>query len=383
MSVSCDYLVIIHRIFIDNKPKKGGVDIIIDYLLNNGNKVCLVEHPLEYAGSSIISYKSDIVKKINVVPGNVPFRWIAEIFVTAYFILKNFEPIPVCIAVDPLNVLQALVLRRFKRINKIYFHCVDYSKRRFKNFFLNNIYHYIYCLALNKSDICGVVSKRMMEQFSKIVKDKDKLFWIPNTPLFKECNIDFKKRNKYSVVTMSGRVDDKTNYNSIFNVLGRLKKDFPQMDFKIIAKIEDEEYVKELKMYIQDVGLQDRVHFLGFFPDPSGLRDILIDCGVGMTSYVFNRVGYYMEYADSLKIREFASYGLPIVADSICGTSLEAEEHRCGFVADSEEEVERTLRLLWSDDILYQEYCKNALEWARSNDKRKIMEGLLQKIYAS
>lgn len=380
MVFSCDCLVIIHRIFIDNKPKKGGVDIIIDFLLDNGNRVCLVEHPLEYAGNSVISYKSDIIKKINVIPRDIPFRWIAEILFTTYFILKNFKPIPFCIAVDPLNVLQALILKRFKRIDKIYFHCVDYSKKRFKNFFLNNIYHYIYCFALNRSDICGAVSKRMMGQFSKIIKDENNLFWIPNTPVFKERNIDFKKRNKYSVVTMSGRVDDKINYKNIINVLARLKKDFSEIEFKIIAKIEDEKYAEELKTYIQNAGLDERVSFLGFFPNPSELEEILINCGVGITSYSFERVGYYMEYADSLKIREFASYGIPIVADSICDTGFEAEENKCGFVADSEEEVEGALRFLWSNDRLYQEYCKNALEWARCNDKKRILEELIKKI---
>lgn len=382
---SCDYLVIIHRIFIDGMPKKGGVDIIIDYLIENQARLCLVEHSLEGGDNSLFSLRNsldrtDTIKKINIAPTRGPFRWLGEIFVTASFIRKNFDFIPYCIAVDPLSVLQALLLKRFKKVGRIYFHCIDYSKRRFKNCLLNGIYHHIYRFALNRADICGAVSRPMIQCFSDIVKDKDKLFFIPNTRIFKERNLDFNKRNKYSVVIMSGRVDDKNNYRAIINALASLKSSFPDVELKIIGKIEDELFVRGLKDYVEESGLDGRVSFLGFFPNPGDLEDVLANSGIGMTAYIASKVGYYMEYADSLKIREYASYGLPIVADGICDTVFEAQRNKCGFVADTAEDIEETLRKLWGDDGLYREYCRNALDWARKNDKRKILKRLIEKI---
>lgn len=361
------------------------MDIIIDYLLDNKNKLCLVEHSLESGNDSIFRIKNhlggdDTIRDVNIIPSMAPFKWLGEIFFTVSFILRKFSFIPCCIAVDPLNVLQALVLKKFKKVGKIYFHCIDYSKRRFKNYLLNGIYHHIYRFALNRADICGAVSRPMIEYFSNIIEDKDKLLFIPNTRIFKERNLNFNKRNKYSVVIMSGRVDDKNNYRAIINALANLKSGFPGAELKIIGKIEDELFVKGLKDYVRNYGLDGKVSFLGFFPNPRDLEEILANCGIGMTAYVASKVGYYMEYADSLKIREYAAYGLPIVADSICDTAFEAREHKCGFVADTEVEVEKALRMLWENDALYQEYCGNALEWARRNDKKRIMEELIGKI---
>lgn len=376
---SCDYLVIIHRLFIDDKPKKGGVDIILDYLSNNGAKICLVEHSLESKGGSIFR-TGGAVKRVNIFPNIMPFRRLMEVLVTAVFVLRSFEFIPCCIAVDPLNVLPALILKRFKKIGRIYFHCIDYSERRFENYLLDKIYHHIYRFALKRADICGVVSRRMMRKLSALTNDEEKLIFIPNSPVFKEYNIDLEKRNKYSVVIMSGRIDEKTNYKTIFDILAELGKDFPRIDFKIIAKLEDDAYVSELKEYIKEKGLENKIFFLGFFPNPSDLMEILVNCGVGITSYSLDKAGYHTEYGDSLKIREYALYALPIVADSTCDTAFEAEENRCGFVADTKEDITKALKKLWENDSIYEEYSRNALEWAKTNDKKVILRNLFGRL---
>lgn len=371
----CDYLVIIHRLFIDKMPKKGGVDIIIDYLIDNGNTISLVEHPLESNGRSIFTIR-DSKNGVDTVAKRIPR--LLEILVTVIFILRNFRFIPYCIAVDPLNALSAIILKKIKKVGMVYFHCIDYSPQRFKNRILNMVYHGIYQFALNRADVCGVVSRRMLQDFHADLRDK--MYFIPNSPVFKERSIDLGTRNKHCAVIMSGRIDEKTNYENIINVLVRLKVYYPNIEFKIIAKTEDNIYERSLKEYIKDVGFDGQVSFLGFFPNPSDLEGILANCGVGLTSYSFDKAGYHTEYGDSLKIREYASYGLPIVADNICDTAFEAQENKCGFVVNNEAELENALRILWEDDNTYRDYANNALQWARRIDKRQILDGLISRI---
>ena len=43
--------VFIHRLYYDENPKKGGLDLIIDFLLEHGYAVYLAEFPLNYAQS--------------------------------------------------------------------------------------------------------------------------------------------------------------------------------------------------------------------------------------------------------------------------------------------------------------------------------------------
>ncbi len=383
---NCDYLVIVHRIFLEGKAKRGGADIIMDALLEKGKTICLLEHSLDYNNDSLFKIlegnREEIVKTVKIIPSKPPLRWLIEIFQSVNVLFRKFDFIPCCMGVDPLNVIVALVLKKAKRIGKIYFHCIDYSENRFGNRILNKIYSLIYRYVLRKADVCGVVSERMLDKFISFGIEKEKLVFIPNSPLLKEINLDSKNRNKFSIVIMGGRVDAKCDYRKIIRVLAKLKPAFPQLEFRIIGAMEDKTFLGELKEYIDRFDLSNRVSFLGFFPNPDDLQQVLVSSGIGMTSYIPCKTGHYGIYGDSLKIREYALYGLPVVADDMYSTAFEAEKYKCGFVVVNEEEMLAALTRLWSEEGLYEEYSANALKWAKQFDKRNILEELLLRLEA-
>ena len=172
-------------------------------------------------------------------------------------------------------------------------------------------------------------------------------------------------------------MDDQFDFRKVIRVLVKLKKDFPQLEFKIIGAIEDKECFIRLKEYIRSFNLDHQVSFLGFFPEPRDLQQVLLHSGIGVTAYIPSKTGHYGIYGDSLKIREYALYGLPIVADNMCSTAFEVEEYKCGFVVKNEEEMINAIKKLWSEDGLYEQYSANAVKWAKELDKRKILEKLL------
>lgn len=376
-----DYLVIVHRLYINGKPKKGGADMIVDFLLKKESKICLLEHPLEYNNDSffkILEKKVEtILKIVKIVPSSPPFRWLVEIFKSISFVFRNFDFIPCCIAVDPLNVITAWFLKKLKKIDKIYFHCVDYSESRFSNRIFNKIYLFLYFFALRKADISGVVSERMLCKFTSHGIKKERLFFIPNSPTVKNHNIDFEKRNKFSLVITTVKVDDTCNFKRIIRVLAKLSLNFPKAELRIIGGMDNQKYLKELKEYIVTLQLENRVSLLGFFPNPNELHNVLATSGIGVTAYIPSKTGHFGMYGDSLKIREYASYGLPIVADDMYGTAFEAEKYECGFVALNEDEMISAIKRLWTEEGLYEKYSKNALQWSEEFDKKKIIEKLL------
>lgn len=382
---NCDFLVIIHRIFYEQKTKKGGVDIIMDFLLEQGRTIFLLEHSLEHNDNSFFKKVkrdgAETLKNFAIRPARPPWRWLVEIFYSVVCVLKNFNSITCCIAVDPLNFLSAIILKKLKRVKKIYFHCIDYSENRFSNKYLNKIYISLYRFSLRRADVSGVVSIRMLDKFISYGIRKGDLYFIPNSPLFRNIDLDTGEKNKYSLVIMSGEVDDACDFERIFKVMARLKPYFPKMEFKVIGHIEDKEYYQRLKEFIKGSNLDSQVSFLGFFSNQADLAKALGCSGIGITSYVYSRRGHYGIYGDSLKIREYALYGLPIVADNMYSTAFEAEENRCGFVVNNEDEMYHAIKRLWSEPGLYDEYTKNAIEWAKKNDKRKILEDLIKRIY--
>ncbi len=381
---NCDYLVIIHRIFINGKVKKGGADMIINFLLKNNKKLCLLEHSLEYNSNSVFKImelnKEKVIKRAKIVPSKPPVRWLIEICHSVYFVFRNFDFIPYCVAVDPLNVIAALILKKFKKIGKIYFHCIDYSEERLGNRFFNNIYLWLYRLALRKADICGGVSEKMLNKFISAGIKKEKLSFIPNSPIFKNLDINFAKKNKFSIVITENRVDDKADFRKIIRVLAKLKPDFPQLEFKIIGAMEDKKFLPGLKEYIRSFNLDHQVSFLGFFPEPRDLQQVLLHSGIGVTAYIPQRPAFSGIYGDSLKIREYALCGLPIVADDMYSTAFEAQKYKCGFVVRNEEEMVNAIKKLWSEGGLYEQYSANAIKWAKKFDKRKILERLLARL---
>ena len=374
----------VHRIFLGGKAKKGGADIIIGFLLEKGKKICLLEHSLEYDNNSVFKIlerdRETIIKTVKITPSRPPFRWLQEIFQSVNFIFRNFSFIPYCIAVDPLNVITALILKKFKKIGKIYFHCIDYSENRFGNRIFNQIYLFLYYFALRKADICGGVSERMLNKFISAGIKKEKLSFIPNSPIFKNLDINFEKKNKFSIVITANRVDDKSDFRKIIRVLAKLKPDFPQLEFKIIGAMVDKKFLLGLKEYIRSFNLDHQVSFLGFFPEPRDLQQVLLHSGIGITSYISSKTGHYGIYGDSLKIREYALYGLPIMADDMYSTAFEAQKYECGFVVYNEEEMVDIIKRLWSEEGLYEKYSANAIKWAKKFDKRKILGELLVRL---
>ncbi len=379
-----NFLILIHRMFVNGRPKRGGVDIIIDFLLEKNKKIYILEHSLECNKDSSFKIverdREDIIKFVKLRFPNPPLRWVVEVFQSVKLIVKSFKYIPYCIAVDPLNGITAIILKKLGKVGKIYFHCIDYSENRFGNKLLNRIYILLYYFSLRRSNICGVVSKRMMDKFLSAKIPKEKLFYIPNSPLFVKWNIDFRKRNKFDIVITAVRIDCKTDFEKIIRVLSRLRMNFPLVKLKIIGASEDKKFLRDLKDNIKKYGVEDCVFFLGFFPEPKDLQQILVNNGIGITAYIPSKAGHFGFYGDSLKIREYALCGLPIVADDMCSTAFEAEEYKCGFVTINEGQMYMFIKRLLENTELYEEYSKNAIKWAEKFDKRKILERLLIKL---
>lgn len=374
----------VHRLYIDGKPKKGGADMIVDFLLKKESKICLLEHSLEYNNDSLFKILEKnvetILKVAKVVPSDPPFRWLVEIVKSITFVFINFNFIPCCIAVDPLNVITAWFLKKLKKIDKIYFHCIDYSESRFSNRIFNKIYLFLYFFALRKADISGVVSERMLNKFISLGIKKESLFFIPNSPIFKKYDIDFEKRNKFSLILAAIKVDDTCDSKKVIRVLAKLTHTFPQAEFRITGSMSNQKYLKELKEYIVAFQLENKVSFLGSFSKPDDLHNVLVNSGIGITAYQPSEIGHCAMYGDSLKIRQYASYGLPIVADGMCGTAFEAEKYECGFVVLNEYEMLSAIKRLWTEEGLYERYCKNAIKWSNEFDKKKIIEELLLRL---
>ena len=391
-----DFLVILHRIYMNGKRKEGGVDIIIEHLIQQNNRVGALEFQLggkyiqdtEFERNNTYSVLRGfenggefLIREFNVYPKAEPARWIAEVLYAVFMVFAHVRGrIPFCIASDPLNTFSAWILRLSGKVRKIYFHSVDYSDRRFKNRLLDDIYHFLYRFAVGRADLVGVVSSRMMQKCLELGIDKDKLIFVPNTPDFDKIpRLDISKRELFTLVVSSASVVKKYRFEYIVDTVSKLKKEFPGIKLKILGDTGiNKDYFEKLKKKIAENGLEENIRFLGYLPKERNLAEIASST-IGIALYSED-THYYMYYADPLKIREYAACGVPIITDNTTTGGSEAVDNGAGFVCNKAEEIADAIGKLWNRKELYEEYCLNAIKWAKKFEKKTILKHLFQRL---
>jgi glycosyltransferase involved in cell wall biosynthesis len=382
-----DYIVFVHRLYSGSKFKKGGLDIILEYLAAIGKKILLVEYPLNYRkyrsiNVRLIDGKNErtlhtisSVSKINVV------CWPFEFLISVFYAVKYRRKGQVVISADPLTTFPAVILRKLGLFKFHYYHSVDYSTDRFVNRMINTIYFRLLVFGMKHADLIGVITPKMMDKLESI--SVKKLFYIPNSPDFKaleKYRTPINKREAYSLVVTCAEVSNKFKVFDIIELVNRLKKDFPKIILHVNGPYDvDKNYYDRILDFIKTNKLGKNVVFHGMIPKPKNL-EIIGKCKIGLAFY--NKEISHIEFGDSLKIREYAALGLPMVADNATCTAKEMETEKAGIMVTEAREAYQSLKKLLGNKAEYVKYQKKAQSWAKKLDKRLIMNKLYDDYFA-
>jgi len=376
-----DIIAITHRIWIEGKRKKGGLDKVLDYLIKKKNlKILLIEHPLFNRGKTHISLLSHQgLENILELDTRHKKRWISWLKETKFNIkiVKGLKTKKIFFSADPLCAFPGIFFG--PKFSRKYYHCVDYSDKRFKNSILNSIYYLLLKLIFIKFDLIGVVSLKTKEKLLARSCSNEKIYCIPNSPVFK--NIDLNKKEDNSIICIGGGVIAKFRYENIIEIVKILKKRTPNIKFYVVGGIQNKAYFRKIKIKIQKYGLEKNFIFTKFLTAKK-LEPFLKKAKIGISFYS-NNVKFYMQYADPLKIREYALYGIPVICDGKTAISKEIEKNKVGFVVKTNHDAARKIMNLLEDAKLYKRISDNAILWAKKNDKTKILDRLYKKIYSN
>lgn len=385
--INCDIVAVIHRIFVDGERKNGGADKILDFLSKKSNRILMIEHPLlglkekeKNINEVVVSLITDgNIKEIyreKIKKKNVCLRWISEVFFNVNFINKNIKNKPIFFSSDPLNSLTG-VFSSWK-YSKKYFHFVDFSKRRFDIFWLNLIYLVSIKLSIYFFDLLGVVSIATGNELRKMGAKEEKIFYIPNSPVFQKKNLS--RKEPFTLICTGGRILEKYNYEAILEIVYKLKKIFPKILLYAAGGTDaDRQYYEKLLGIIRKKSLGKNVVFTGFL-NSDELEKILIKATVGFSFYS-KQVDYYMKYADPLKVREYALYGIVTISDGKSSVDNEMLKESSGYIVSKTSEAVNIIKKLIQDKNLYLKYQYNSINWAKKMDKRIILEKLYNKLF--
>jgi glycosyltransferase involved in cell wall biosynthesis len=385
--INCDIVVITHRIWTDGKRKRGGLDKVVDHFISRNKKVLIIEHPLEGLKemknienrlSLVTFWENGAPKELfrkDIRSGNKIASWTKEVIFNDRFLKKRVNKGAVLFSSDPLNNLTGIFLRNY--FSRRYFHCVDFSYNRFGNLVLNWIYKTIFKLTFRMFDLIGVVSILTQKEIIKNGCLPGKLLYIPNSPEFKD--IDLSQEESLSLISAGGAIIKKYDCDKIIDILNKLKKVFPSIKLYFIGGLqEDPIYVDEIKKKIKQLKLEENIDFTGFL-NPEELEKYLIKSSIGFSFYAKN-VQYYTKFGDSLKMREYAMYGIPTISDGNSATDEEMQDAGAGFIIKSDEEAAEKIAKLINDRELYIRIQKNCIDWAKINDKSALLKTLEDKL---
>lgn len=376
-----DFVVIIHRLYANGFAKKGGVDIVIDYLLSKGKKILLLEFPLEYSQSreirtSEVTQNTVMILDSRQVPlGISVICWMLE-FIYTFWCISHFSGGGgVIITSDPLTTLPAVLLKRFGVFKFHYYHSVDYSTDRFNNKFLNFIYLLLLKLGLRNADLVGIVTKQAAQRLTGFgVKNT---IYLPNSLDYHALDSVRKPvndREPFSMVITCSDVSNKYLIRELVDLTKKLSVIFPEITLRVIGRFDaNETYCMDLAKYIQDNKLQDLVVFHGQISRELNY-ELISKSYIGLAFY--DGLHSHVIYGDALKIREYAALGIPCVADTHTYTAVEMNDCGGGFTVANLDEAFEKIVLLMTNSQVYDGCTEAALRWSEQNDKRKLLDSM-------
>jgi glycosyltransferase involved in cell wall biosynthesis len=164
---------------------------------------------------------------------------------------------------------------------------------------------------------------------------------------------------------LTGIFEQQVDMNNVISFLKEIRAILPKIRLNVIGHVEE----TTIKLFSKN-GVSKNIVFHGSLPYNEAMKK-MATYYLGITSYeVLNSYTYY---ADSLKIREYAVAGLPIVCDTIYGTAEEVKRYGAGLVYSTTLEMVEAVETLCKDEELYRRKSLNALAWAKKMDKGRLL----------
>jgi len=357
-----NYAIAAHVVYNqEGKDTYGPAHGIFDFLKKNHKSVVFIKHCL-YGKRPSSAYDDKLLAESRSFGGNLVSRSFKEFF----FNLRQTKEEMVFIGVDPLNGLAGAWMKLVKRKKFIYL-TPDYTENRFKNKIINFIYHLIDRTCLKLCDEVWSVSSRIAaKRKSQGVPDrKNKL--LPNSPAF--ADIPRRKYDGNKNLVIVSHLSRSLDLAPILEALSRLKGDFPDTKLLIVGSGPEERYFKDM---VEKAHLGNCVDFLGQ-KNHDEVLDLVSRSFLGFALYTLENSWNY--YGDSMKAREYAACGVPVIINDVPSTADDIRKYEAGLVLHevNGEEIYSFVRTCLLDKNYYLKLRNNALNLGREFDKEKIL----------
>ncbi len=355
-----------------------------EYLKTKTHSLFFIGHPFSFRKeiNSFYRYytKGKLIKEHKAIGWRLPdfFLYCKDAFYTFWWILISKHTFDIYFAADNFDAYIGLLLKKTGRVKEVVFYTIDYIPKRFKNPFLNFLYHYFDKQCLQNCKIVWNISPNMIaarEQFGGLKKEKyvtqllvPQGIWHNRIP-----KISIEEKEKASIVFL-GHLVERQGLDLVIEAMPLVRKKIPQATLHIIGTGDFEEKLKKLVLKLK---LSDVVTFSGYIKDDKLIEEKLGYSTIAVAMYK-PTPGSLTYFADPMKVKVYLSSGLPIVLTDVPPIAKDLAKKRCALLSlYKKEELAKNIILLLSNKKLLAEYRENAIAYASEFDYNKIFEKAL------
>ncbi len=356
-----------------------------DYLLTRAERVYYLEHPFPYADdhrSSLTTYENgQVIHQVYgpSIAGPDWFFYIADVFISIYFVLRFCSQISLCIALDPLNTVNMLPFRWLGHIKKLVCYTIDYTPRRFPNKILNWIYQTTDKIACRLADVIWVLSPNLTKERIAQRMPKEKMAPVVLLPMGANLKriqvLPVSKIHRYRLIFV-GILLEKQGLQLVLEVLPNIIKKIKNVELVIVGK---GEYEKNLKKIASDLHIRNHVKFLGFVKKHADVENLLCQSAIGIAPYVPSPESYTY-YTDPGKPKLYMGCGLPVIITPVPAIAKVIQRRKAGLVsAYTPKAMTKAIFDLLTNEKLYVTCRTNAIKLSKNYDTDTLIMRALQK----
>jgi len=186
-------------------------------------------------------------------------------------------------------------------------------------------------------------------------------------------------RKVQNFLLTTGGVKPRKGADLVVRALGMLKDEFPDLCYKIVGDVSKVSFVNEVKRMAQELGVADRVEFLGIIPD----KELIRLYGNCLAFVLAARIedgqfeGFPMVYFEA------NGCGAPVITTRGFGSEYVVQEGRNGFLVDVEDVqgLANAIRKIAGNSELQQQMSKYSVQRACEHTWDRMVEEHLIPMY--
>lgn len=341
----------------------GPMQALPDFLLNNFNSYAIISHPFPYStipcSTAVVYRKRKQLYRLEGPKYKTMFlvHYFGDVLLTLYFFLRFKKKWDLFIGCDCLNAFTGILLRKIRVVNKVIFYENEFTVQRFRNVFLNKIFHSFNIFVAQSCDLIWDSPPNIEKIRKKQGVTPRKIIKVPHGVDLKKIVIP--KNNNLKELVYVGHVTNTKGLDLIVEVLSEIKN--KKIDFKV-SIIGSGPFEQELKKMVDNNGLKNNFIFWGY-TDHDWTLSYLPSCGIGLAPYtpLYRQA---LMYAEPLKVKDYLSCGLPVIISDFGSFASEIQEKKLGVaIGYNKKEVKQAILKLLTDKKFYQQCRKNVLSY--------------------